>query len=104
MVKVKINTILPVCIGEGGSSCIYLAKVFLTFINSTDYWTYLQNDEKVERYIAIKKLKPGLENKLAEKLRHEKSIVGTLKGGTSPFIAKYYGTEEALDSRNSLLM
>jgi hypothetical protein len=43
--------------------------------------------------VAIKKLKPGLEDKLRDKLKHEKSIVSTLKGGTSPFIARYYGTE-----------
>jgi hypothetical protein len=47
MVKAQINNILPVGVGEGGSSFIYLAKVFLTFINSTDYKMYLQNDEKV---------------------------------------------------------
>ena len=88
MVKVQISNILKKEIGEGGSSYIYIAKAFLTFINSTDHNTYMQKDEKIEKLIAIKKLKPGLENKLREKLSHEKSIVSTLKGGTSLFIPK----------------
>jgi hypothetical protein len=47
MVKVSINNIFEKEIGEGGSSYVYIAKAYLTFINSTDHKMDLQNDQKI---------------------------------------------------------
>jgi hypothetical protein len=52
----------------------------------------------------MKSLKPELEDKLQDKLIHEKSIVSKLKGSCSMFIPKYYGTEKDAELSKVLLM
>lgn len=91
-VKIEIKGMLDKPIAEGGSSNIFLAQTYLTYVNSTDHNVYHKHEEKIERLLAIKKLKPGLEKKLKDKLDHEREIVSKFKGGSSPFLPKYYGT------------
>lgn len=68
MVKMEVKGIYDKSVGEGGSSFIYKAKTCLNFISSSDHSCYSKEPEKLERIIAIKKLKPQLEKRLAEKL------------------------------------
>lgn len=64
----------------------------MTYINSLDFSSYKKIDEKSEKLVVIKALKPELEKKLEAKLQHEKEIVSKLKGSCSVYIPKYYGT------------
>lgn len=44
----------------------------MTYINSVDFTSYKKKDEKSEKLVVIKTLKPELEKKLQAKLQHEK--------------------------------
>lgn len=76
----------------------------MTYINSVDFSSYKKKDEKSEKLLVIKSLKPEHEKKLQAKLQHEKEIVSKLKGSCSMYIPKYYGTEKNSDFSNVLLM
>lgn len=57
-VKAVIRELVPKPVNEGGSCLIYIAKAIITFISSVDSSAYVQNEDRKERLIAIKKLKP----------------------------------------------
>lgn len=104
IVKVTVNEVMPKPISEGGSCHIFIAKANITFISSVDSTVYMENEPIKERLIAIKKLKPELEKKLAHKLEHEKNIVSRMKGGCSYFIPKYFKSNQELDAADTLMM
>lgn len=56
-IKEKIGGNKP--FNEGGFSYIFGALADITYISSSDMKKIPQNLEKVEKYIAIKKLKPA---------------------------------------------
>ena len=65
----------------------------LNFVNSVDFNRYSsRHRSKIEATIAVKKLKPGLGRLMTDKITHEKNIVRRMKGVTSYFIPKFYGT------------
>lgn len=81
-------------IAEGGSSFIYLAKMIVTYPMNHPMCAGKKTEEKVEKLMAVKTLKPELEKRLKEKLTHEKAIVEKLSGESSHFIPKYYSIEK----------
>lgn len=53
---------------EGGSCQLFIAKADISYINSTDSTCYFKNEDKKEKIIALKKLKPEMEKKFKHKL------------------------------------
>lgn len=69
-VKVKVKDVMSKPFNEGGSSNIFVAKVTLSYISSVDSTSYFENEDKNDRLLVFKKLKPELEKKFKHKLEH----------------------------------
>ena len=58
MVKINVKEIIGTPFNQGGSCQLFLAKAQMIYINSVDNTSYFTNNQKKQKVIAIKKLKP----------------------------------------------